>query len=225
MTPLDTDALIALSPHCRVIREPPAEIYLISDADEVRLSGELFCDLAEFLDGSLTVAEITDRMVAAGTATAEEVPSAVGILRDRGYVVDAREHADASAPPPGDAPGNEPSSNFVSLVPDNPDWLGLVRVTADHGEGCSVVSKSVDKHARRRVDVSAVQISSDGSASLTLDRRYSRATLASCPRPQGPGLPIRVSNTAARSTSCGATGFSVPTVLNETGSWSPLSLG
>ncbi len=87
-----------------------------------------------------------------------------------------------SAPQPGSATGNEPSSNLVSLVPDNPDWLGLVRVTANHGEGCSVVSKTVDKHARRRVDVSAVQISSDGSAWLTLDRRYSRATLASCPQ-------------------------------------------
>jgi len=78
-----------------VIRQPPAEIYVINDADEVRLSGGLFCDLAEFLDGSLTIAQITDRMVTAGTATAEEVASAVGIFHDRGYVVDAREHIDA----------------------------------------------------------------------------------------------------------------------------------
>ena len=93
-TPLPDDALIALAPHCRVIRTPPNEIYLITDTDEVRLTGELFCDLAVHLDGTMTVAVITERMVGEGTATAEEVPAAVAIMRDRGYVVDAREHGD-----------------------------------------------------------------------------------------------------------------------------------
>ena len=117
-TSLGADARIALSPHCRVIRQPPAEIYVINDSDEVRLSGELFCDLAEFLDGSLTVAQITDRMVTAGTATAEEVASAVGIFHDRGYVVDAREHIDASA--------------LFGL------WWGLDEATLAHGSVVSV---------------------------------------------------------------------------------------
>ncbi len=88
-SPLSDDALVALAPHCRVIRTPPREIYLITDTDELRLTGELFCDLAAHLDGSLTVAQITERMIADGTATAEEVPAAVAIMRDRGFVVDA----------------------------------------------------------------------------------------------------------------------------------------
>ncbi|MFM1917588.1 MAG: hypothetical protein RJB01_1103 [Actinomycetota bacterium] len=93
-SPLEPDALIALAPHCRVIRTPPTEIYLITDTDELRLTGELFCDLAAHLDGTMTVEQITERMLADGTATAEEVPAAVQIMRDRGFVVDAREHAD-----------------------------------------------------------------------------------------------------------------------------------
>jgi bacteriocin biosynthesis cyclodehydratase domain-containing protein len=95
-SPLSDDALVALAPHCRVIRTPPREIYLITDTDELRLTGELFCDLAAHLDGSLTVAQITERMVTDGTATAEEVPAAVAIMRDRGFVVDAREHGEPS---------------------------------------------------------------------------------------------------------------------------------
>ena len=94
--PLADDALIALAPHCRVIRTPPNEIYLITDNDELRLTGELFCDLAAHLDGTMTVADITARMVADGTATEAEVPAAVQIMRDRGFVVDAREHGDPS---------------------------------------------------------------------------------------------------------------------------------
>lgn len=93
-SPLAADALISLAPHCRVIRTPPNEIYLITDTDELRLTGELFCDLAAHLDGTMTVAQITERMLADETATAEEVPAAVQIMRDRGFVVDAREHAD-----------------------------------------------------------------------------------------------------------------------------------
>lgn len=92
-TPLADDALIALAPHCRVVRTPPNEFYLITDVDELRLTGELFCDLAAHLDGTLTVAEITTRMVGEGTATMEEVPAAISIMRDRGFVVDAREFA------------------------------------------------------------------------------------------------------------------------------------
>lgn len=95
--PLADDALIALSPHCRVIRRPPAEIFVISDTEELRLSGELFCDLAAHLDGSMTVAQISERMVADGTATAAEVPAAVRIMRDNGFVVDARNHADPAS--------------------------------------------------------------------------------------------------------------------------------
>lgn len=91
--PLPDDALLALAPHCRVIRKPPTEIYLITDNDEIRLTGELFCALAAHLDGTMTVAEITERMVADATATAEEVPAAIGIMRDRGLVVDARDYA------------------------------------------------------------------------------------------------------------------------------------
>ncbi|MFM7146819.1 MAG: TOMM precursor leader peptide-binding protein [Actinomycetales bacterium] len=92
-TPLPADALIALAPHCRVIRTPPAEVYLITDIDELRLTGELFCDLAAHLDGTRMLVDIIGQMVADGTATAEEVPAAVGIMRERGFVVDAREHA------------------------------------------------------------------------------------------------------------------------------------
>lgn len=90
-TPLADDALIALAPHCRVVRTPPTEFYLITDVDELRLTGELFCDLAAHLDGTMTVAEIATRMVGEGTATMEEVPAAISIMRDRGFVVDARE--------------------------------------------------------------------------------------------------------------------------------------
>ena len=93
-TALPDDAVIALAPHCRVIRKPPNEIYLITDADELRLTGELFCDLAAHLDGTLTALEITQRMLADGTATATEVPAAIAILREQGYVVDARQHAE-----------------------------------------------------------------------------------------------------------------------------------
>ena len=92
--PLADDALIALAPHCRVVRTPPNEFYLITDVDELRLTGELFCDLAAHLDGTMTVADITTRMVSEGTATTEEVPAAISIMRDRGFVVDARDYDD-----------------------------------------------------------------------------------------------------------------------------------
>ena len=88
--PFGEDARPVISPHCRVITIPPREILIVGDDSEVRLTGELFCDLAPHLDGTRTIAEITERMVADGTATAEEVPQAVAIMRDRGYVVDAR---------------------------------------------------------------------------------------------------------------------------------------
>ncbi|CAB4867485.1 MAG: TOMM precursor leader peptide-binding protein [Actinobacteria bacterium] len=89
---LDPKALPVLAPHCRVITLPPDEILIVSDVDELRLTGPLFCDLSRHLAGLLTVPEITARMVADGTASLEEVPAAVDILWDRGYVVDAREH-------------------------------------------------------------------------------------------------------------------------------------
>ena len=92
--PLDDQARPVIAPHCRVVRVPPREILVIGDDAEVRLTGELFCDLAAHLDGRSTVAEITARMVAEGTATADEVPQAVAILRDRGYLVDARDSID-----------------------------------------------------------------------------------------------------------------------------------
>jgi bacteriocin biosynthesis cyclodehydratase domain-containing protein len=82
-----------LAPTGRFITVPSTEILLITDVDEVRLSGELFCDLSVYLDGSLTVGEITEAMVAANLATREEVPAAIGILHDAGYVVDARDAA------------------------------------------------------------------------------------------------------------------------------------
>lgn len=65
LSPLATDALISLAPHCRVIRTPPNEIYLITDTDELRLTGELFCDLAAHLDGTMRVlAELIRRLPA-----------------------------------------------------------------------------------------------------------------------------------------------------------------
>lgn len=91
---LGPDAQPILAPQCRVIRRAPDSIHVIRDDEELTLSGVLFHDVAEYLDGTLTIAEITDRMVAAGTATEEEVPAAVEILRDHGFVVDARTHAD-----------------------------------------------------------------------------------------------------------------------------------
>jgi oxazoline/thiazoline synthase len=134
--PLAPEARVALAPHCRVIRQPPADIYVISDADELRLTGELFCALAEHLDGSLTVPQITDRMVAAGTATAEEVPAAVDILRERGYVVDAQEHTDPSAlfglwwgP---DATQVKRTLVAVHAVGDNPE-ASVVAALEEHG--------------------------------------------------------------------------------------------
>lgn len=88
--PLDERAWPVISPHCRVVTRPPNEILVIADDTEVRLTGELFCALAQHLDGSSTIAEISERMVAEGSATAEEVPQAIAILRNRGYLVDAR---------------------------------------------------------------------------------------------------------------------------------------
>lgn len=135
--PLAPDALISLAPHCRVIRTPPNEIYLITDIDELRLTGELFCDLAAHLDGTKTVEQITELMVADGTATAEEVPAAVQIMRDRGFVVDASEHAD-----PKElfslwwgVDNHEKSTStsvFVTNVGDNP-VSALEAALAEHG--------------------------------------------------------------------------------------------
>ena len=68
---------------------PPEEIYLITDGDEQVLTGELFTALAPHIDGRATVGEITAAMVAAGTATDEEVPAALEILIDHGFVVAA----------------------------------------------------------------------------------------------------------------------------------------
>lgn len=76
-------------PHSRTIVVPPEEIYLITDGDEQVLTGELFTALAPHIDGQATVGEITAAMVAAGTATAEEVPAALEILIDHGFVVAA----------------------------------------------------------------------------------------------------------------------------------------
>ena len=87
---IDADAKPVLAPHCRVLTIPPDQILIISDIDELRLTGPLFCDLSRHLDGTLTVPQIAARMVSDGTATPEEVPAAVGILWERGYVVDAR---------------------------------------------------------------------------------------------------------------------------------------
>ena len=94
---LTPDSLPIFAPHCRCIRTAPETIHVISDVDELTLTGVLFHDLAEYLDGSLTLAEITELMVAAGTATRAEVPAAVEILRDHGFVVDALAHADDAA--------------------------------------------------------------------------------------------------------------------------------
>ena len=91
---LTLDSLPILAPHCRCIRTAPETIHVISDDDELTLTGVLFHDLAEHLNGRLTLSEITELMVAAGTATRDEVPAAVEILRDHGFVVDARAHAD-----------------------------------------------------------------------------------------------------------------------------------
>ena len=91
---LTPDSLPILAPHCRSIRTAPETIHVISDVDELTLTGVLFHDLAEHLHGRLTLSEITELMVAAGTATRDEVPAAVEILRDHGFVVDARAHAD-----------------------------------------------------------------------------------------------------------------------------------
>ena len=81
-----------LAPHCRVITVPPDAIVIVSDVDDLRLTGELFSDLSRHLDGTRTIAEITDLMVANGSATADEVPAAIEILLQGGFIVDARNH-------------------------------------------------------------------------------------------------------------------------------------
>lgn len=90
--PLAADARPILAPHCRVITVPPDAIVIVTDVDDVRLTGALFSDLSRYLDGLHTVPEITALMVASGTATAEEVPAAIEILSRGGFVVDARNH-------------------------------------------------------------------------------------------------------------------------------------
>ena len=57
--PLTPDSLPILAPHCRSIRTAPQTIHVISDVDELTLTGVLFHDLAEHLKGRLTLAEIT----------------------------------------------------------------------------------------------------------------------------------------------------------------------
>ena len=52
---IDADAKPVLAPHCRVLTIPPDQILIISDIDELRLTGPLFCDLSRHLDGTLTV--------------------------------------------------------------------------------------------------------------------------------------------------------------------------
>ncbi len=79
-----------LAPHCKVTTSlSTSEIFIVSDVEELRLSGELFAQLSTHLNGLLTIAEITEIMVAAGTASAEEVPAAIAILEDRGFLLDA----------------------------------------------------------------------------------------------------------------------------------------
>jgi len=75
--PLAADARPILAPHCRVITVPPDAIVIVTDVDDVRLTGALFSDLSRYLDGLHTVPEITALMVASGTATAEEETSLV----------------------------------------------------------------------------------------------------------------------------------------------------
>ena len=79
-------------PHSRTLVVPPAEIYLITDDDELVLTGELFCALAPYIDGVTDVAAITAQMVAEGSATVDEVTGAIGILLERGFVVEASDY-------------------------------------------------------------------------------------------------------------------------------------
>ena len=88
---MNTDLIPLWQPHSRTIIVPPEEIYLITDGDEQVLTGELFTALAPHIDGRATVAEITAKMAAAGTATEQEVPAAIEILMDHGFVVDSSE--------------------------------------------------------------------------------------------------------------------------------------
>ena len=88
---VNTELIPLWQPHSRTIIAPPEEIYLITDGDEQVLTGELFTALAPNIDGRATVAEITAKMVAEGSATEQEVPAAIQILMEHGFVVDASE--------------------------------------------------------------------------------------------------------------------------------------
>ena len=75
------------APHFRVQVVPPETVVLVSEIQELALQGELYAQLAPWIDGTRTIDEIVDAMSAHGTA--KEIQEALGILREHGYVIDA----------------------------------------------------------------------------------------------------------------------------------------
>ena len=138
---VSTDFVPAWQPHSRTLVLPPAEIYLITDDDELVLTGELFCALAPYIDGLTGVAAITAQMVAEGSATVDEVPEAIGILRERGFVVDASEYTS-----PGDV--------YSSWWRSSPEagWKDTaIAVVAVGDVPSSIVRDAITSHGLRTV--------------------------------------------------------------------------
>src|SRR5712675_1624957 len=65
----------------------PEGVFLLSERGHSVLKGELHCPLAPLLDGAHTADEIADEL--AGEVPATEVFYALGLLEDKGYIVEA----------------------------------------------------------------------------------------------------------------------------------------
>lgn len=80
--------------HAEVVDEDEV-VYLISERDRFHLKGALLCLLVPLLDGSLTVAEIVDRL--SPIVSGERVEAALASLYAKGFVEDAAPGRDAEA--------------------------------------------------------------------------------------------------------------------------------
>src|SRR5579883_500021 len=92
----DMDAVYQFKPHLRVTAVGGGLVFLTGEEQQFVLKGRLHEVVAPLIDGRRTVAELIE--AAAGAATAPEVLYVVGLLRDRGYLVEttdgvAPEHA------------------------------------------------------------------------------------------------------------------------------------
>ena len=73
-------------PHFQVEVVQPNSVYLLSEESSIALTGNLYCQLAPFLDGTYTLDEITAQLK--GKVDQDNVYHAIDKLKAKNYVVE-----------------------------------------------------------------------------------------------------------------------------------------